>query len=398
MPDAVSFDVSGLSVYGDHITVRIGSASGLHEIAVRETGSGTPLGAYTVTPSVPATTAVVPLSPVPHSTSLTITITALGSTPGALDTITFYLPRDTTVPTNIASNVCTGGGYRYGYNGQMKDNEWAGEGNHLDFKFRGYDPRIGRFYSVNPLEKQHPWNSRYAFAENDVIRAMDLEGAEILIVTQVNAEKRTATIIIRKDIHIVKKNLSNAWRKLDTKEIKDLYTKGNTTLYMESLPENGKAVTYTKEESHLKGSSYSVNVIYDLNTDYIDEMPANPEFRTGQNTYVVTNGNVYYSEGAAARANTNLGTDVSLNPVNTWLFFNPDQLDGVQTREEAIVHEVGFHNMRHRLHNADSKGRTIYPTTPGLESNLRGNTYPNTEDTKEIINSNAKTYQRVVNE
>jgi hypothetical protein len=134
-PDAVSFAVSGTAVYGDHITVRIGSASGLHEIAVHETGSGTPLGAYTVTPSAPATTAVIPLSPVPHSTSLTITITALGSTPGALDTITFYLPRDTTVPTNIASNVCTGGGYRYGYNGQMKDNEWAREGNNYDYGF-----------------------------------------------------------------------------------------------------------------------------------------------------------------------------------------------------------------------------------------------------------------------
>jgi RHS repeat-associated protein len=51
----------------------------------------------------------------------------------------------------------------------MKDNEVAGIGNHLDFKFRGYDSRLGRFTSVDPLAKDYPWNSTYAFAENRVI-------------------------------------------------------------------------------------------------------------------------------------------------------------------------------------------------------------------------------------
>ncbi len=177
MPDAVSFDVSGVSVYGDHITVRIGSASGLHEIAVHETGSGTPLGAYTVTPSVPATTAVVPLSPVPHSTSLTITITALGSTPGALDTITFYLPRDTTVPTNIASNVCTGGGYRYGYNTQIKENEIAGIGNHYSALYWEYDPRVARRWNVDP-KPTLSLSSLAAFGDNP-IKNVDIKGDSI---------------------------------------------------------------------------------------------------------------------------------------------------------------------------------------------------------------------------
>ncbi|MFM7857270.1 MAG: hypothetical protein ACKO96_36460 [Flammeovirgaceae bacterium] len=37
--------------------------------------------------------------------------------------------------------------------------------------------------SVDPLTKEFPWNSPYAFAENDVIRSIDLEGAEKLIVS-----------------------------------------------------------------------------------------------------------------------------------------------------------------------------------------------------------------------
>ncbi len=68
--------------------------------------------------------------------------------------------------------------YRFGFNGQEKDDEVSGVGNHLDFLFRGYDPRIGRFWSVDPLFKTYPWNSTYAFAENDVIRYIDLEGKE----------------------------------------------------------------------------------------------------------------------------------------------------------------------------------------------------------------------------
>ncbi|NVN95012.1 MAG: hypothetical protein HXX18_06985 [Bacteroidetes bacterium] len=72
---------------------------------------------------------------------------------------------------------------RFGFNGQEKTDEVSGAGNHLDFKYRGYDPRTGRFWSVDPLFKDYPWNSTYCFAENDVIRSKDLEGAEKLIVT-----------------------------------------------------------------------------------------------------------------------------------------------------------------------------------------------------------------------
>jgi len=68
--------------------------------------------------------------------------------------------------------------YRYGFNRQEKDNEIKGNGNSYDFLFRIYDPRLGRFLSVDPLEKEYPWNSSYAFAENRPIDGRDLEGKE----------------------------------------------------------------------------------------------------------------------------------------------------------------------------------------------------------------------------
>jgi len=68
--------------------------------------------------------------------------------------------------------------YRYGFNGQEKDNDIKGEGNSLEFKYRIYDSRIGKFLSVDPLYKSYPWNSSYAFAENRPIDGIDLEGKE----------------------------------------------------------------------------------------------------------------------------------------------------------------------------------------------------------------------------
>ena len=72
--------------------------------------------------------------------------------------------------------------YRYGFQGQEKDDELKGEGNSLNFTFRMNDPRIGRFFAPDPLTKSYPWNSTYAFSENDVIRAIELEGLEKYVV------------------------------------------------------------------------------------------------------------------------------------------------------------------------------------------------------------------------
>ncbi len=68
--------------------------------------------------------------------------------------------------------------YRYGFNGQEHDNEVKGEGSDLEFKYRVYDSRVGRFLSTDPLTSSYPWNSPYAFAENRVIDGVELEGLE----------------------------------------------------------------------------------------------------------------------------------------------------------------------------------------------------------------------------
>jgi RHS repeat-associated protein len=68
--------------------------------------------------------------------------------------------------------------YRYGFQGQEKDDEIKGEGNSLNYKYRMHDPRVGRFFAVDPLTASYPWNSPYAFSENRVIDGVELEGLE----------------------------------------------------------------------------------------------------------------------------------------------------------------------------------------------------------------------------
>lgn len=68
---------------------------------------------------------------------------------------------------------------RYTCQGQEMDKEVKGEGNSVNYKYRMHDPRLGRFFAIDPLAKKYPWNSVYAFSENKVIAWAELEGMEI---------------------------------------------------------------------------------------------------------------------------------------------------------------------------------------------------------------------------
>jgi len=80
------------------------------------------------------------------------------------------------------------GGYRYGFNGKENDNEVKGEGNQQDYGLRIYDPRLGKFLSVDPLAKEYPWYTPYQFAGNTPIQAIDLDGGEPKVAGKNEAE------------------------------------------------------------------------------------------------------------------------------------------------------------------------------------------------------------------
>ncbi len=94
--------------------------------------------------------------------------------------------------------------YRYGFQGQEKDDEVKGEGNSLNYKYRMHDPRIGRFFATDPLEKVYPHNSPYAFSENRVIDGVELEGLEFRSVFNVSIFKRLVSFFKVSSDHYVK--------------------------------------------------------------------------------------------------------------------------------------------------------------------------------------------------
>jgi RHS repeat-associated protein len=65
---------------------------------------------------------------------------------------------------------------KYGFNGKLKDNEDYGEGNAYDFGARIYDPRLGRFTSVDPFWNESPSASSYNFVSNSPIAKIDVLG------------------------------------------------------------------------------------------------------------------------------------------------------------------------------------------------------------------------------
>ena len=66
--------------------------------------------------------------------------------------------------------------YHYGFNGKEKDDEAKGSGEQYDYGFRIYDPRAGRFLSVDPISKSYPELTPYQFASNTPVQAIDING------------------------------------------------------------------------------------------------------------------------------------------------------------------------------------------------------------------------------
>jgi RHS repeat-associated protein len=89
---------------------------------------------------------------------------------------------------------------RYGFNGKENDNEVKGEGNQLDYGMRIYDPRLGKFLSVDPLTKKFPNLTPYQYAGNKPIWCIDLDGLEDIPTTELNKYGEKQVYQISSDI------------------------------------------------------------------------------------------------------------------------------------------------------------------------------------------------------
>ena len=105
-------------------------------------------------------------------------------------------------------NPFEGDDYRYGFQGQEEDKETG----LVDYKYRMYDSRIGRFFAVDPLAAKYPYNGTYNFSENRVIDGVELEGLEVSIVNEQQLENGKTKITISIDINIVNSSSRPMWQ------------------------------------------------------------------------------------------------------------------------------------------------------------------------------------------
>jgi len=285
--------------------------------------------------------------------------------------------------------------FRYGFNGKENDNEVKGTGNELDYGMRIYDPRIMKFLSIDPLTKKYPELTPYQFASNTPIMAVDLDGKERLDMTGVNATKRTATITVVKQVDIVQAGLVTELQGLNSTSFSQIFTKGNTTLYTRSLPENGQPIDFISQADYNQGVGYAIDVKYDLKIDYI-KAAANSKHYLPDHSIAFMGTKTHYSGNSTFAASGTASNDIAVNPsfdafsINAGLPIN-------ENYEELIAHEVGYHNMMGLSHTADKRGHAIYPKTPGLENATHGNIYPTDSDTKKMLQKNVTDRQNLVN-
>jgi hypothetical protein len=80
-------------------------------------------------------------------------------------------------PMNVVSQIASDDQYHYGFNGQMKTNEWAGIGNHNTALFWEYDTRTGVRMNRDP--KGTAWESSYSTHSRNPIWFSDRYGDSV---------------------------------------------------------------------------------------------------------------------------------------------------------------------------------------------------------------------------
>lgn len=130
--------------------------------------------------------------------------------------------------------------YRYQYNGKESDFEVTNiGGTSYDYGMRDYDPRLGRFKSIDPLTASYPELTPYQYAGNTPIWAFDLDGLEPGVTKPALKEGETDAADIA-PVGVQGKD----WK----------YTEGNN--YINSAKQREATYFYSSKLGKLNGTSY----------------------------------------------------------------------------------------------------------------------------------------------
>jgi RHS repeat-associated protein len=266
-------------------------------------------------------------------------------------------------------------GYRFSFNGKEDDSEINGQ---QDYGLRIYNKLLGRFLSVDPLSKKFAYYTPYQFAANTPIGAIDLDGAEAMVVTirdmvadpalkQVNLQKLTAKA--------EQANLSVEYRYQDSRgnltrvECFDSYKQGTVEAQMANQTNSAGVRT----EDRLRAGSYNNSNRFVDNS--IQDPQSNPSVNNGR-MLTANNGfqydlNIQYKPDGSQLNETDLKAGTLPDVQN--------QITNAQTTlNNNSIPYVGF-NGENKVANMQQYNITVVGQTDGSPSNYVGNTPGNTQ-------------------
>ena len=178
--------------------------------------------------------------------------------------------RYTTFGSPMPSRSFSASSYRYGFNGQEKDDEVAGNGNINTAMYWEYDSRLGRRWNIDQIVKIH--ESPYAVFGNNPIIMLDPNGANAGV--EKDKDKKTATITA--NVFLVKGNTTQAefdgyvanyktkidgtWGEKSFKDADGTNYKTKTNINVQSFNSQSDLDTYMKNNAVNKDITNVLNV------------------------------------------------------------------------------------------------------------------------------------------
>jgi RHS repeat-associated protein len=101
---------------------------------------------------------------------------------------TDYAPFGAPLPGRSWQNI----EYRFGFQGQEKDDEISVAGSSIAYEDRIYNSRLGRWFSLDCMSKKYPNESNYIMTSDNPIFYVDIKGKDKIVSYTVMTDKGTA--------------------------------------------------------------------------------------------------------------------------------------------------------------------------------------------------------------
>jgi RHS repeat-associated protein len=267
--------------------------------------------------------------------------------------------------------------YRYGFNGKENDDETGFQ----DYGMRQYNPKLGRFFSVDPIAHDYPQLTPYQFASNTPIVAIDLDGLEAFFIHGTNNNPKSWAVdntpLIKNLLKLTNNktvdlsfgwNVTNAHGQVLSRTTNDTKSRNHAaTMLVNHIIDYRKTKGITDEEITLIGFSHGGNVsiqaaqmlyeqygikvnIITVNTPAFNgnDDAENPAMNEGINDMIhfYTKGDGVAGPGAGAGTSDDKYTD-------TPLYMNSQQQYLVIPKAEASNNFISKHFLKNV--NPDSK-------------------------------------------